>query len=122
MSAECPNRPEWAMPGVPAIVGDGYCSHCSKVAGEWVACEADRNARETVDTGWEDMPARGRTWKSRAEVAEAALAVAEAANERYREALREIVRREGFSFTSMHYATLARAALAAGGAATETTR
>lgn len=40
-ASECPNRPEWAMPGVPAISPEGFCFHCSKVRGEWVRCEAD---------------------------------------------------------------------------------
>ena len=40
--ADCPNRPEWTAP-VPAIEPThGWCFHCSKVAGEWVKCEADR--------------------------------------------------------------------------------
>jgi hypothetical protein len=42
-SLTCPNRPEWAMPGVAAIVGDGLCVHCSKEAGEWIKCLADSN-------------------------------------------------------------------------------
>lgn len=36
----CPNRPDWMMDGVLADVGKDVCPHCSKVAGEWVKCEA----------------------------------------------------------------------------------
>lgn len=51
--ADCPNRPEWAMPGVAAIIDPGgFCAHCSKVKGEWVKCEVARTggAASTYDS------------------------------------------------------------------------